>query len=161
LSHFDLDPDDVDENSPKYFDEDKFIASYFVLGGRIRRFMDFYENGADKSAADTTINRVSTLQAELSLSVQDCRSTNDHVNSLRTMFRVPNGSADSVNLHVDSQYMLRGLREKISCQELFGSYKKAELEKNRGSQANYFEEMMQSVLDSIDPKLCQHRLCHC
>lgn len=122
MSHFDLDPDDVDENSPKYFDEANFDAAYFVLGGRIRRFMDFYENGADKSAADTTMNRVSTLQAELPLSVQDCRSTNDHVDSLRTMFRVPNGSTDSVNLHVGSQYMLRGLREKISGQELFGSY---------------------------------------
>lgn len=58
------------------------------------------------------------------------------------MFRAPGGSTDKVNLHVDSGYMLRGLRKKINGDELFDSYKKAEAEGNKGAQAAYFEEMM-------------------
>ena len=96
----------------------------------------------DTSLADEVVARISSQQAALSLSHSDCRSTDDRVDSLRTMFRKPTGSTDSVSLHVDSGYLLRKLKDKISGEELFSSYKKAESDGNKGAQANYFEEML-------------------
>jgi hypothetical protein len=133
-----LDPTVTDEGSDQYFDQEKFDAVYFVTGGRIRRF----QHEIDTSFADEVVSRISKQQASLSLSHSDCRSTDEHVDSLRTMFRVPGGSTDSVFLHVDSGYLLRKLRTKISGEELFNSYKKAEAEGNKGAQSNYFEEML-------------------
>lgn len=75
-------------------------------------------------------------QAELSLSHSDCRSTDYHVDSLRSMFRIPNGRTDSVNLHVDSGYMIRGLQQMIQGEDLLNSYKKAVSDGNKGAEAN-------------------------
>lgn len=143
-----LDTDEDDENSENFFDYALFDEIYYVNGGRIRGFVQGYEKSEpQKEFADLTVSRISQGQAQLSLSHSDCRSTDDHVDSLRSMFRVLNGpSTDSVNLHVDSQYMLRRLKDKLNTEEIFSSYKKAELDGNKGAQANYFEEMMHSVL---------------
>ena len=142
IAELGLDPTVTDESSKQYYDEEKFDAVYFVNGGRIRGFRDSYTGTIDTSFADQTVARISRQQAELSLSHSDCRSTDDYVDSLRSMFRVPGGSTDSVSLHVDSSYMLRKLRSKLDGEELFNSYKKAERENNKGAQAGYFEEML-------------------
>ena len=144
---YDLDQNETDQNSTKYFDNEAFDAVYFVKGGRIRGFFSafasFRATGVvDTSFEDQVVARVSGGQAELSLSQSDCRSTSEHVDSLRSMFRKASGATDSVNLHVDSGYMIRGLKEKVRGEELFNSYKKAESEGNKGAQANYFEELM-------------------
>lgn len=143
IAELDLDPQVTDENSTKYFNRQKFGDVYFVTGGRIRRFREFYEGEIDTGFADQIAARVSKQQASLSLSHSDCRSTDDHVDYLRTMFRDTNSaSTDAVVVHVDSGYLLRKLRAKISGEELFNSYKKAEASGDKGAQANYFEELL-------------------
>jgi len=142
IAEMSLDPTVTDEASPQYYDGEKFESVYFVTGGRIRGFRDSYEGDIDTSFADQVVTRISKQQAALSLSHSDCGSTDNHVDSLRTMFRVPGGSTDSVTLHVDSSYILRKVRTKISGEELFNSYKKAEAEGNKGAQSNYFEEIL-------------------
>jgi hypothetical protein len=143
IAELDLDPQVTDEESTKYFDRQKFGDVYFVTGGRIRGFREFYEGEIDTEFADQIVTRVSNDQASLSLSHKDCRSTDKHVDSLRTMFRDPNRtSTDAVIMHVDSGYLIRKLRDKISGEELFDSYKKAEASGDKGAQANYFEELL-------------------
>jgi hypothetical protein len=109
---------------------------------RIRNFCEYYLGTVDTALADETISRVSKQQASLSLSLSDCRSTSDHIDTLRSIFRADGGGTDSVNMHVDSQYIIRGLYENIEGEELFDSYKQAAHERNTGAQANYFEELM-------------------
>ena len=154
-----LDPTETNPESTQFFDQEKFDAVYFVHGGRIRGFLQSYQSqdGVDTTFADSVVARVSKQQASLSLSHSDCRSTDEHVDSLRTMFRMANGSPDSVVLHVDSGYMLRKLRTKISGEELFSSYKKAEAEGNKGAQSNYFEEMLHWCFrqEGISPSITQ------
>lgn len=145
-----LDLGEEDEKSNKYFDTEKFDAVYFVNGGRIRGFQASYEGNISTEFADQVVSRVSKQQSALSLSHSDCRSTDEHVDSLRSMFRRPTGSTDSVSLHVDSGYLLRKLKEKVSGEELYSSYKKAESDGNKGAQANYFEELMHWCFCSND-----------
>ena len=73
-----------DEASHKFYDREKFDAVYFVTGGRIRGFRDSYKGEIDTSFADQLVTRIllKQQQAELSLSHSDCRSTDDHVDSL-------------------------------------------------------------------------------
>mmetsp|Transcript_2874 Transcript_2874/g.8057 ORF Transcript_2874/g.8057 Transcript_2874/m.8057 type:complete len:308 (+) Transcript_2874:546-1469(+) len=137
-----LDPQEEDDKSDKYFDIEKFDAVYFVHGGRIRGFQTSCQGEIDTTFADQVVSRISVQQAALSLSHADCRSTNEHVDSLRSLFRRPNGSTDSVSLHVVSGYVLRKLKGKVIAEELLNSYKKAESDKNKGAQANYFEELL-------------------
>lgn len=141
-AEYELDLTETDENSPRYFDREKFDAVYFVKGGRIRGFLAAYKGEVDTTFEDQVVKRISRSQAELSLSQSDCRSTDSHVDSLRSMFRSAGGATDSVTLHVDSGYMIRKLRQKIRGEELFNSYMKAEADGNEGAQANYFEELM-------------------
>ena len=88
--------------------------------------------------------------ATLALSVSDCRSDDDRVDSLRSIFRKQGGKPDEVDIHVDSRYMMRGLQKKIEGEELFESYKKAERQNNRGAMASYFEELMHWCLSRVD-----------
>lgn len=137
-----LDPKEEEEKSDKYFDVEKFDGVYFVNGGRIRGFQASYEGKIDTTFAEQLVSRISAQQAALSLSHADCRSTNERIDSLRSMFRSPTGSTDTVSLHVDSGYVLRRLKAKFNGEELFNSYKKAESDGNKGAQANYFEELL-------------------
>ena len=54
------------------------------------------------------------------------RSTSDHVDALRSIFRRYDavGSYDTVNMLVDSQFIMRKLHDKIDGQELLNSYHK-------------------------------------
>ena len=96
-AEFNIDPTVTDhEASEQYFDQGKFGAVvYFVTGGRSRRFREFYQHEIDTSSADQVVARTSKQQVSLSLSHSDCRSTDEHVDSLRTMFRAPCGAACS------------------------------------------------------------------
>lgn len=140
-----LDQDFTDEEGQqtRAFDSEKFDATYFVRGGRIRRFYEAYLSiNIDTSFEDEVVARISRAQASLTLSHSDCRSTDDHVDSLRTIFRLPTGTTDSVSMHVDSGYILRKLRAKVTGEELFNSFKQAQREGNKGAEANYFEELL-------------------
>jgi hypothetical protein len=113
----------LQEGAEGYFNEDLFDEIDFVTGGRIRDVMNYYAAGKVSTEwADSAVNRISKQAAHLCLSSKDCRSTDSHMDSIRTLFRVPGGAKDKVDLIVDSQYMIRCLRDKIDGAEYFDAY---------------------------------------
>lgn len=56
---YNLDLDETNQDSNKYFDQEKFDAVYFVYGGRIRGFLSAYKGKIDKDFADDVISRIS------------------------------------------------------------------------------------------------------
>lgn len=137
-----LDPR-VNEGQAGYFDEELFDKIYFVTGGRIRDAMKYYEGkDALTSWADGAVDRISNEAAQLSLSKRDCRSTDSHIDSIRTLFRVPGSATDKVDIIVDSQYMIRCLRSKIDGAEHFDAYHAALLRGLKGAAGVHFEELL-------------------
>jgi hypothetical protein len=105
--------------------------------------MKYYEAGdVSTSWADGAVDRISNEAAQLSLSKRDCRSTNSHIDSIRTLFRVPGSATDKVDIIVDSQYMIRCLRSKIDGVEYFDAYHAALLRGLKGAAGVHFEELL-------------------
>ncbi|KAL3918165.1 MAG: hypothetical protein SGILL_004369 [Bacillariaceae sp.] len=142
-ANFSLQLNDDDETHATYFNTEQFDQIYFVVGGRIRDFMSSY---ADREVstfwADEQVDRLSSGQADLSLQFRDCRASSDHIDSVRTLFRIPDRTTDTVDIIVDSQYIMRGLLEKIDGQEHLGAYQTAKTRNLMGAAATHFEELM-------------------
>ena len=70
------------------------------------------------------------------------------------MFRTLGSSlTESVALHVDTRYLLRKLNKKISGEDLFNSFKRAQREGNTGVEGNNFEELIHycSRIEGMSP----------
>ena len=128
------------------FDEELFEEIYYVTGGRIREAVSMYRKKEVSTIyADNVVKRVSVVaSAKLALARTDQRSTSDHVDALRSIFRRPmQGDVwDEVDIIVDSQYMIHKLHEKVDGEELLNSYHSARDCGYYKAAADYFEELM-------------------
>ena len=134
------------------FDQELFDRIYYVTGGRIREAISSYNKKVVSTVlADAVVARVSTTSARLALARTDERSTSNHVDALRSIYRKEKaGVWDEVDIVVDSQYMVRKLHEKVDGEELLSSFHSA---KERGyfkASADYFEELMHWKLSQSD-----------
>jgi len=129
------------------FDGELFEEIYFVTGGRIRDAMIMYNlKQVITKDADQVIGRVSSGVAKLALMRVDERSSSEHVDALRSIFRrqdhtKPN-DFDTVDILVDSHYLVRKLHDKVDGDEILRSYHSALERGMRRAAGDYFEELM-------------------
>lgn len=129
------------------FDDELFEDIYFVTGGRIRDAVDMYNSKQVVTKdADQIVERVSKIGAKLALMRVDERSSSEHVDALRSIFRRQDHAKqydfDAVDILVDSHYFVRKLHEKVNGDEILRSYHSALERGMRRAAGDYFEELM-------------------
>eukprot|EP00977_Amphora_coffeiformis_P005089 scaffold1069_cov155-Amphora_coffeaeformis.AAC.5 len=133
------------------FDEDRFDEVYFCTGGRIRDMMALYTNPSIlddfKSDIVTDIDRISKSQAKVALARADERSTSVHVDAVRSLYRREKPGEKK-------KYSKDALYQKIDGDEYFQSYTLAKNRGHKGTEAEYFEELMHWVFSKKDQFDC-------
>ena len=112
------------------FDDELFENIYFVTGGRIRDALIMYNSKqVITEYANRNVQRVSKGVAKLALMRVDQRSSSEHVDALRSIFRRQDHTSrrdfDAVDILVDSHFLVRKLHDKVDGDEILRSYHSA------------------------------------